>query len=286
MTAETQHVSTLQTLLIRNDKVAIKNGRLVIQPISGKPVPKYWLEKRYKLFCMEILKSRGMDAFEYVSYSTGNYAVPTKSGKALKPGVTLQFVSVLTGQTVHAIFNANLKRDRNTRTGKAGSDLPKGQFRVGTRHLFYRFWLSAGLTLPKRLSSFHDYMGNLKGRLFIGTQTAGKANRIEAGSLATLNISNNELATLLLPDRNQTLPGQLPDNSQTKVPDKELAESQQIQELQPDSSGCDSNWGNKLIGKRGYEDATYSPTSNKTPPDLQTIDEWLSDYENTDSCYH
>ncbi len=173
-------------LLSRGDMVCIERGQLAIQPASGKPVPPQWIAEHAPDICRAILTAADLDAFEYVGYTTGHY------GKHKASGVTLQFVSVITGENVYAIFNADLTRQRTTAGGKAGAPLPKGQFRVGKRSHFYKFWLSTGIPV-RRLSDFHDYMGHLSGILCAGNIVG---DRIDVGTLRPVSLSEAEIAVL------------------------------------------------------------------------------------------
>lgn len=91
---------------------------------------------------------RHRDAFRYEGYSAGRYEEHKSAG------VTLRFTSVLTGETAYAIFNVDLTRKRTTVGGKAGAPLPAGEFRVGERSHFYKFWQGTGLPLPERMQRF------------------------------------------------------------------------------------------------------------------------------------
>ena len=259
-------------LLRRGDTVSIELGQLAIQPASGKPVPPEWISTNRARICREVLMSVGMDAFEYTDYSTGHY------GKKRSAGVTLRFVSVVSGQSVYAVFNADLTRQRNTSTAKAGALLPKGQFRIGKRSHFYKFWMGTGLPFPRRLAAMHDYMGKLRSVLVTGSVTA---DRINAGSLVPLSLTADQFREAILPDNSRTRSGQLPDNSRTRVPDKEKATGQEPQGLQPIPATCASNHENKLIRKDEYKTIPYTPIDTPKPPQDQTVDEWLEAYSST-----
>ena len=112
----------------------------------------------------------------FESYSTGLYG-PTKS----YAGITLQFLHIESNKNYYAIFNAEVTRKRRvkTNTGRhdVGARLPKGHFRVGKRSGFYAFWLATDLKIPPRLSSFHDYMGNLRSITFSAEVKSGNKLR-------------------------------------------------------------------------------------------------------------
>lgn len=271
--AEVHSVECLATkLLSRGDAVSIELGQLAIQPASGKPVPPDWISTNRARICREVLTLVGLDAFEYVGYSTGHY------GKTRSAGVTLQFVSMLSGQSVYAVFNADLTRQRNTATAKAGALLPKGQFRIGKRSHFYKFWMGTGLPFPRRLAAMHDYMGKLRSVMVTGSVTD---DRFKVGSLVPVSLTAEQFRAAILPDNIRTIPGQAPDNSRTKAPDKEMPTYHEPQGLQPIPTTCASSYGNKVIRKEGYKTIPYTPIHSPKPPQEQSVDEWLDAYSST-----
>lgn len=266
-----QMSALLATLVNRGDAVSIEQGRLVINPASGKSVPVQWLQNHSPMLLREILAALGIEAFEYVSYTTGWY------GRSKAAGVTLQLVSVVTGINTYTIFNADLSRDRTTKAGAKGSPLPKGHFRIGKRSHFYRFWHSTQLPLPKRLSSLHDYMGNLRGILFTADKAPGQENRLDAGLLAPLSISAKEIRKAFKPDSSRTVSGQTTDNRQTSMPDKDSPQAHINRGLQDSSATCSTNYGKAVISTRDNTVLT-SPASLHKRPEEQTTEEWLDDY--------
>ncbi|WP_300654312.1 hypothetical protein, partial [Pseudomonas sp.] len=209
-----------------------------------KSVPAQWLQDHSPILLRDIFTAMGIEAYEYVSYTTGVY------GRIKAPGLTLQLVSVVTGTNTYTIFNADLSRDRTTKAGAKGSPLPKGHFRVGKRSHFYRFWHSTQLPLPKRLSSLHDYMGNLRGILFTAEKAQGQENRLDAGSIASLSISATEIHKAFLPDNSRTVSGQTTDNRQTSMPDKDSLQAHRNRGLQKSSATCFANHGKAVISTR------------------------------------
>lgn len=256
-------------LLSRGDTVSIELGQLAIQPASGKPVPPEWISTNRARICREVLISMGLDAFEYVGYSTGHY------GKTRSAGITLQFVSMLSGQSVYAVFNADLTRQRNTATAKAGALLPKGQFRIGKRSSFYKFWIATGLPFPRRLAAMHDYMGKLRSVLVTGSVTD---DRFKVGSMVPVSLTAEQFRAVVFPDNIRTISGQAPDNIRTKAPDKEMATGQETQGLQPIPTTGASNYGNKVIREEGYKTFPYTPIHTPKTPQDQSVDEWLDAY--------
>ena len=256
---------SLIRLLARGDEVAIEQGRLVLLPASGRQAPSEWLKTHERNLITQAASLAGIAAFEYLSYSVGQY------GRSRAGGVTLQFRCINTGQPLFAIFNVDTRRARTTKHGKAGASLPPGQFRVGKRSAFYHFWTSTGLPV-RRLSDFHDYMGKLGSLIFTGT--ASKGERLDAATLQPLDLPASELTALIQtfrPDKLPTPTRQDPDNCPTNLPDKESAEAQQRRRIQTDATTGAGKYGNTVIRK-------YGDTGNRLTPKDQSVDDWLADY--------
>lgn len=255
-------------LLSRGDELSIVNGQLQIEPASGKQVPSEWVDAHARQLCREVLTLIGLDAFDYQSYSTGHY------GKTRSGGITIRFASVISGRPAYAIFNADLTRQRTTSAGKAGAALPKGQFRIGKRSHFYKFWLDTGLPFPRRLASLHDYMGRLRA-ILLTAQVSG--DRINAGSLAPLNLSAAHFKAAVMPDNSRTIAGQVPNNSRTTEPDNEMSPALEERAFQPVPATCPDNYENKLTRRQVSK---AMPSLPYKPPSEQTVDDWLEDYDN------
>ena len=195
----------------------------------------------------------------YEGYSTGYY------GKNKAGGVTLQFVCEVTHKNYYAIFNADISRKRDIGRHKAGDPLPRGRFSVGSRSAFYKFWISAGLEVPPRLSAFNDYMGKLKNFKFSGDLSRG--TRLDASSLQVLT-SN----------KSQTNLEQSPNNVQTIHPNKNVVEGVVNVAVKEDLTACLNNYD---ISKQ-----VSTNTSNPIIPldetkrvQSQTNEEWLAEYD-------
>ena len=273
---------TVRTLLDRGDLVAIKQGRLVISPESGKTIPDYWMKKHAASIIDEVINATGMAAFRYSSYSTGQY------GKHKAGGVTLQFTEVLNHKPAYLIFNASIARAKTTKYGKKGSSLPEGQFRVGKRSAFVRFWESSGLQFPRGLSSFHDYMGKLEDIVFAGCYCDDE--KLDKKTIRPLSLTHSQIKKVfsvdVLPGNSRTTSRQLPDNSRTRVPDKESEESHIAQGFQEDSTTGGINYGNKVKGNTGEGSNVIplsTPINNTIGVEDQTVDQWLDGYNSSDS---
>ena len=166
----------LSILLERGDEVSIDNGKLVIQPTSGKAVPDEFMVQHAHAITLDALTLLGIASYRYMNYSTGIY------GEHKSAGISLQFIDLLSGENPYACFNVDLKRKRGSDRGKA---LPKGQFSVGRRSQFYKLWLSTGLPVPASVTRFYQCMGKLKG--FIFTADIAGDQKIKAKTLKPLN---------------------------------------------------------------------------------------------------
>jgi hypothetical protein len=191
-------------------------------------------------------------SLKYLSYTTGSY----DSGKY--DGITLQFESEITGEHYYVIFNANIRRKRNTKYHKAGSLLPKGRFSVGRRSNFFKFWHLTGLKIPARLSAFNDYMGKLKKFQFAAE--VSKGNRLDASTLHPTNTP-------------QTITKQNPNKKQTTTSNNDLNKSK-----------TDNGQGKKLTTYEKNRDISTqvdTVTSNtKHHISKQSNEDWLKEYEN------
>lgn len=165
--------------------MAIEQGCLVITPKSGRPVPADWLARNETAILSEVAAAFRINVFQYQGYSTGRY------GSHKAPGVLLNYANIISGQACAVIFNADLTRERSTKSGKAGDNLPKGQFRVSANYAFTQYWLKTGLALPRYLSEFHECMGKLKA-IYVTADTDSKGN-IEKATLAPLAITFDSL---------------------------------------------------------------------------------------------
>jgi hypothetical protein len=264
MTSETLS----RRLQARGDQLSIQNGRLEIKAASGAEIPSDWLSLHQDILVSELVQKAGVLALLYEGCSTGNY------GAHRAGGVTLQFSKVQTEAFFHVIFNADLTRARSSKSGKAGSPLPSGHFRVGRRSHFYKFWVSSGLKIPNRLPSFYDYMGNLRGIIFTGEI---QKNRLNADSLKPLNLTYEQISTAIQPDHSQTNTGQIPDNIRTSIPDKDCALAQTNQYFQDKSTTCQFNHGISDQGSASIRGNVYPLHAGKTIEE-QTNVEWLADY--------
>jgi PBP1b-binding outer membrane lipoprotein LpoB len=265
--------SLLETLLSRGDQIEFIKGQLVITPASKQPVPKKWLSENSAYLLIEIAALFDINVYVFDSYSTGNY------GKHKSPGVTLQLINLTTGEDCYVTFNVELKRSRTSKSGIKGCCLPKGQFRIGKKYKFYKFWLSTGLRLPPRLSSFHDYMGNLKQLYFV--PNVDDNNKVIDKIIPLLNIEHSEIVKRLTNNQayiNQTSNIQQPYKNHTNTPYSDVAQPYEYKDLSGDVTTCSNNYELSKQGSAVTSNSLLDINHNKRPEE-QTTDEWLDNWE-------
>lgn len=278
----------LDRLTLRGDLVALKSGRLIIEPASGADVPDNWLKLHSDELALALATRSSVPLYKYIGYTVGSY------GKHKADGATLRFVNMATGEEVYAVYNIDRDRIKGSAQGKAGSKLPGKQFRITERMALYKLWLRAGLPEPNRryLSEFHRVMGKLKTVFFTMCVSDGVAdkNTIQAATLPTAEVHKNR--------------GKAGDKIGEEV-GKNGGKIQGIENpANPISTGHtgESNYVSdkvrlKLISKEVSKDAlpssntfntthsinTYNRSAMPVAPQDQSIDEWLNDYASPQS---
>jgi len=260
----------LKRFLRRGDRLAIEAGQIILTPQSGRQAAAdAWLTDNFEQLLSEIVAVTGTRAFVYHGYSRGKY------GRSKAGGVTLNLTNVDTGEQAFCIYNVDVTREKNTRYGKEGSMLPDGHFTPPKGGDFILFWKRCGLPLPRRLSSFHDYMGKLRRIIFTADYDEGE--KVNKQSLQPLEISYQHLLestgiaannAAISPDNSRTTSGHFPDNSRTKSSDKEMLEPPYLLGLQADLGTGQNQYGKRLTGNAVIR---HAPIPNKT-------DEWLNEY--------
>ncbi len=223
--------------------VSIESGHLIVNP-NNMPCVKHLTNSHKLKLMVEILQKIGRDALTFHSHSASKYG-PTLAG-----GVTLQFTHVLTGSEAYAIFNANLTRSRNTKSGRAGDPLPTKQFRVAKHSGFCKFWASTGLP-SRRLSSYYEHMGNLS-QFFFETQDMYAGNNpLKSSQLQPLQISCVEIEQAFnCADKAPTINRQHTDKPPTEATDKETLQPSKTLGLQADSAAGSIYCGNTVIREK------------------------------------
>lgn len=269
-------IPTLHRLIARGDYVALEKGHLVIKPVSGKPIPSDWLANHRLEMLQQVAEITGQPIFQYLDYSTGRYS------HRLSPGVLLNYVNLQSGQTSPIFFNAELTRERTTKAGKKGADLPKGQFRVNHGYAFVKYWEKLGLELPRRLSEFHYAMGKLK--VILITACIDEKGRIDKSSIMA-NISYEQLRQAIVGAPSVTGKSlasnwQAAGNLLAKTTGKEIAETQTQQGFQANLSTCAKQYDLSKQGSASKATQVDNLSIGNTPIN-QSVDDWLNDYLST-----
>lgn len=283
---------SMAVLLDWGYSVSIESGHLIINPNNKMPCVKHLTNSHKLKLIVEILQKIGRDALTFHSHSASKYG-PTLAG-----GVTLQFTHVLTGSEAYAIFNANLTRSRNTKSGRAGDPLPTKQFRVAKHSGFCKFWASTGLP-PRKLSSYYEYMGKLKPLFFESQDISNSNDRLDSSLLKPLQISFQEVKEAFdFSDSPPTSNRQCTDKQPTIATDKKTLQPSKTLGLQANSTTGSIYYGNTVIREKVTRGNAYpvnapisnslsTPVLNKSKHETetttrakdQTIDEWFSDYD-------
>jgi hypothetical protein len=295
--------SLLAKLLHKGDEIDVVQGKLVIKANSRLAVPLTWLKQNEALLINDICRLFNIVPLRYISYTTGSYGVKKSQG------ITLQFSNLQSGEDAYIIYNANLKRTRNSKHAKKGDLLPGKQFIVSERSGFYKFWLSTGLPLPKSPSKFYECIGKLKPLVFISSIDLN--NRITDKKLPLLEVSFHELLdkyrVALAGKQNEELTAKQPLTFRQETakqplsfPAKDIQQNHIHNGLAANQSTCTSKCGNTFIRKevirKGIspdylpintlnsnivDEDIFEPILKNKRPEEQSVDEWLSDWENS-----
>nr|WP_320136670.1 hypothetical protein [uncultured Amphritea sp.] len=259
------------TLLTRGDNIAIEHGRLTIQPASGSPVPKKWLEENEISIVTEIAQTVDIVIFSYIDYSTGNYR---KQGGG--QGLTLQLLNMVDESEAYAIFNCDLTRLRSTKFGKKNDALPYGQFRPTRGSNFLKFWKTTRL-YHRDNSSFHNHMSGLKKLLFTG-EFIKQDGRLKNSTLAPMNISFEKIKEAFLHSSHtgnlRVNHGEVTGNSRGRFTGNEPLQPHCSQGIQQNQTTGNNHYGKRLKGK------AVIPNDHKAI-ETQSTEEWLCDYSTT-----
>ncbi len=275
-------MSLMDRLREKGDIVFVENGKVKIRPASGKPVPNKWLKDNLGLLELGIAKSVDEPIYKYVGYSTGHYGG--------RPGITLQFMNLKTGQSAYVNFNVILKRQRSgslklnkgqkKAAAKKGAPLANKRFSLPSRiAAFYQFWVRAGLDEPPRLSSFYDYMGKLKSILFTGEISKGE--RLDKKTLMPFSleaeVQNVNRLESGLPNNSHTINIQSPDNVQTTVPNRECAEGELSCGMPAIIATGEIGYGRSIQGSEVKRSPLFQSVNGKEP-EHQTENSWLEEF--------
>lgn len=269
MSSSTTHQGLLRHLISRGDHISICDGRLVIQPASGKPINQEWIEARMWTLASQILELTQVRGLRYLSYDT-------------KPGfgdgiLSLQFEEIHSANSFFAAFNVSVKRARNTTAGNKRSLLPKGHFRFGPRSAFARFLWGTGLE-HKKSSAVHGYMGNLKHLIFTGERTAAGKEKLDNQTIGLLSVPYEAIKSAL--EHIQSMDNIHPSHSQPmsmkrpSLMSKESVPAQSRRGIQPNPSTVPENHSNTDNSNA----VTQGTVMGRKLPENQSTDEWLAEY--------
>jgi hypothetical protein len=288
----------LKDLVNRGYFVAIDNGCLQVKNKNGREASSDWLNQNSYQIVSEVAQLFNQSIYLYSHYDTGNYL------KGIASGVRVALIDLSSGEDVFAIFNAELKRKRNTKAGKAGASLPKGMFNIGTRSSLYKFWLKTGLAVPRRPSEMYKSMSKLKTIYLSAERTKG--SKLSNSSFETFSCDSQTICKLLS-DNSWATHWQNGGNFEAHNGDNELGQrlaanngvngfdaKQRNKELSANLN-CVSIKPSVLESKEvitactcNYEQSfkeitnkvpSTNPDCNKKIPQEQTTEEWLLDYD-------
>ncbi|WP_322614993.1 hypothetical protein [Pseudomonas sp. BIC9C] len=273
-----------RSLLIRGDEVSIQSGRLVIQPASGKPVPAEWLNEHGEVLTAALLSAFGRHGFRYLGHRTGRY------GGGRFQGVTLQFVDLLTGEDVCAVFNAQLTRERTTKAGRKGDPLPQGQFRVGVRHELWKLWCASGLPEPRRRSELCEVMHKLGGVLIEGDRHETQPGRLVVSTVRPISIDSDQVRAAFGVETSRQAVGKESASSRQLVGKvsaspvgKETEQSAVAPGLEPDSNRVFLEPRKKQEVNKEQRKHESFPCPVSPSQEHQSVDDWLVDYDRRDA---
>jgi hypothetical protein len=286
----------ITSLISKGHSVSIQNGRLEIIPSNGAIVPPDWLNNYSHRIASEVAQLVSQSLYVYSHYKTGTFK------KGIAPGVMVSLNDLLTGENVYAIFNAELKRKRNTKSGNAGAALPKGKFTVGRQSALYKLWLKTDLELPRRPSELYKSIGKLKS-IYVTAQRTNES-KLSNSSIEMFSCDSQTIQRLIggnLVASQWQFGGNLVASNggmelgQAQVANNgvnDIAVSQVNSALQANSK-CESDKprvieskGNQSTCHSNYDQSykvmtsnVSSISSNKKIPQEQTNEEWLEDFD-------
>lgn len=260
----------LNQLITRGDRISVENGELRIYPASGLEVPRDWYQEVYSQLISELAEVLHRPVLLY----EGRQVKEFNGGKW--PGLWIDLRCLKTRKIFYSIFNVKIQRSRNTKFGGRGAKVTKGKFIVGKRSALVQLWEELALKMPPRLASFHDYIGNLKYRLF--TYQESHEGKIKSTGLLPLRVTYSEITAALrgFTDNSLTNDAQLPHNCRTSIPYKESREAQRISGFREDFTTRASNYE---ISNLEEGDKCLNMDVCSVPLSDQSVEDWLADYD-------
>lgn len=264
-------------------------------PKDGGNVPSDWLLNNRHKICVEIASRHSETIFSYSHYQTGKFH------NGIAAGVMLQFASLENGEDVFAFFNADLTRKRASKYKDKGSPLPKGQFTVGSRSAFNKFWDRTGLDQPRWPSEWYKVIGNLKGLLLVGE--IGSTRKLINSTIKPLSLSSQSINSMFHEKRvrregeesekdvRASGESSTGERIERRNGEKDFSVYQVNSCMQEDSkcgppkARVHNNAFSLSTDIQNHDQSNQVMTNNvshipnKKDPKEQSIEEWLSDYE-------
>ena len=271
----------INKLINKGDYVAIEDGLLVIKPASGKPVPDKWLKDNSNNLVNEILKLTNSAAYRFTHHTT-----------AVEPGyssdrLTLWFVSYTSGCEVLAHFNVDLNRKRNGAKNKAGTKLPPGEFIPRKQSKYVQWWSGLNLPKPRYPSEYHRKLHHLKALLFSGETDLTKNHqvRFKDKNIELLNIDFDYIKLSSNIEFSRLTGGEL------AVKERLIGGEYAVKDGGEGNTATSINTGSPAISECVSESVrlknnvirTTCSVDVKKPPQEQSTDEWLADYNKRDT---
>ena len=235
---------------------------------------------------MEIRQATGQHGFRYQSYSAARF----DGGRY--PGVSLQFVNLLTGEEPCAVFNADLDRERTSKGGRKGTPLPSGQFRVGERYALWKLWQVTGLPEPRRRSELYEVIHKLNGIVMAADRHSEKPGVLVASSVRPLQIGPETIREAFGFGRQEVgkasaINRQSVGNRSATVVGKDASQNQAPPDAEPDLSRvCFEPRKKQEVNKeaRRQESSFHASASVEIESTGDPeCDEWLADYNRRDA---
>lgn len=282
-----KHIALLVKVAARAS-IAIEQGRLVIIPSSGSPIPDDWLQENQDDLFRAISEVTGIALYSYIGYST--FPSNSKTGD----GVHLQFQQFFPreGLTAFAIYNANIRYSRGDNAGKVKDN---NQFGASKGSKFYSFWLRTGLRMPRFPSVFHEVMFDLKALLFtLKAESVDEDIKADKDSVNPASIAYKQIAESLRIHQEgikySSRTHQEAVKNSSRSPSRRNPVSPYASRATDEFHHGEIHHGNKVQGNKVDGNTVGSSVSlsinrldmdrNIIDPQNQTADDWLRDYEN------
>ncbi|NVK02440.1 MAG: hypothetical protein HWE12_12920 [Oceanospirillaceae bacterium] len=250
----------------------IKGRFFIVDRQNGEPELVEWASKNQRDIVRDVLKKLEVEALIYTGYGSG------LQDQKLE-GVHLQFESINGPHlSYYCIYNAYVRYERGP---KKGSVLPKGQFKVGRKSEFRKFWYRLDLSEPRGRAGYCKSMGQLKHLYFCADIDSGE--KIEKRTLQGLNIPYEKICEAYqyptVEDKFDTREGQSRNNSGTAIMHNESDQRQEWRAVQGSRSTGDGTYGIRLKGSAVQGTSISESNGLCKPPQEQTVQEWLDDHE-------